>query len=181
MKKFFAVIAILTSCIGASAQLVSETNATMIETPATVEDTEYSTTFFNILYQSADFSSFKESSYYGIGGSFTSLTHRGCLHVGFNYGFLYNGGFVDSGEATLQLEIGPSVRIDLGKRVFLNIPVAATWAYNNHGQWFMKASPSINFMLSRKTNFFIGPLVSVPFESDYDTTFGLHAGIGFDF
>lgn len=125
-------------------------------------------------YQMIDFDAAKYSSFYGIGTFATSFIHWNFFHIGANLVFSMNYGIADSAFETTAISFGPSVRFDISKSCFINIPVNACWS----GDWCCQISPALHlFPGEGKIGIFVGPQLSFASVA----SFGMVAGLSYAF
>lgn len=173
MKKLFFLIVAILCFVDVNAQTRTDSNG----------DTVHHHFFVVAEYQMRDFEFAKESGCYGLGLVFNSISHWGIFHVGANVNFSINTGFVD--DTSCIADFGPSVRLDLNRNFFVNIPVNAICeAITPEGStemetsWGAKIAPSLHAFLSDRFGLYVGP--QVQFGSDA-TSFGMQAGLSYSF
>lgn len=136
-------------------------------------------------YQIGDFDFAKESGFYGLGMVVSSFSHWGRFHLGFNINLSINAGLVD--DWGMDVDFGPSMRVDISKHVFVNMPIdavcVATFPDGGDTQtdWGAKIAPSLNVFATDRFGLFVGPQVMFSFSGDSDATFGLVAGLSYAF
>ena len=140
--------------------------------------------FATAQYQMMDFSYAKETSSYGVGMYITSISHWDWFHVGADVTLGANAGLVDNWG--MLIDFGPSVRADINKKLYVNMPVNATVLCTNDSDdsetsWGMKVAPSLHFFATDMFGIFAGPQLIVPFESDAKASIGMQAGISISF
>lgn len=120
-----------------------------------------------------DFDAAKYSSFYGIGTFATSFVHWNFFHIGANFVFSMNYGIVDSDFETIALSFGPSVRFDISKSCFINIPVNACWM----DKWCCQISPALHlFPGGGKIGIFVGPQLTFTSNASFVMVAGLTYG-----
>lgn len=135
-------------------------------------------------YTMGDFDIAKQSSWYGLGLYVTSFSHWGGFHLGANVDFNINNGFVPKSNSGVMTNFGPSFRVDLGKHLFLNVPVNAVCnASYPEGEdtkyvWGGKVAPSFHGFFNDKVGIFVGPNVTF---GKGGKSFGMQAGLSICF
>lgn len=178
LKKSFVLLmlAVLTVSIPSSAQTRTDSDG----------NTVYHPFFAVVQYQMGDFEYPEGSGSYGLGLVASSISHWGRFHVGANVNFSINAGFVDDWGCII--DFGPSARVDINKRFFVNIPVSAVCnvtfpkgSTNTETAWGARISPSIHAFISNRFGIFAGPQVSFGFSDGSEVSFGFQAGISYAF
>ena len=136
-------------------------------------------------YQMGNFDYPKDSSWYGVGMVASSISHWGRFHVGANINFLINAGVADDWGCII--DFGPSVRVDIVKNVFVNMPVdvvcVATFpegSSDTHTSWGARIAPSLHVFLSKKFGIYAGPQVTFGLGGS-SAQFGMQAGLSCSF
>lgn len=123
---------------------------------------------------------------FGVGFIASSISHQGRFHVGANANFAIIAGLINNGVCSI--DFGPSGRIDISKRVFVNIPVNAVCCVilpqkntndNTETSWGARIAPSLYVFLSKRFGLFIGPKVHFGFSDDSTASFGAQFGLSF--
>lgn len=175
MKKIaVALVTIVMAVVSANAQYRIDSEGNKVYHP-----------FFAVAeWQMADFDIAKESSAYGLGLVFTSISHWDKFHVGANVNFSVNAGLLDDWGCIV--DFGPSVRYDISNRIFVNMPVNATCyvtypegTTDTETSCGAKIAPSLHAFLSDKFGVFVGPQVSFAFSGGSEASFGFQAGISY--
>ncbi len=135
-------------------------------------------------YQMGDFEYTKESGSYGIGVVASSISHWGIFHVGANLNLSINAGFVDNWGCII--DFGPSARVDINNRFFVNMPVTAVCnvmfpeGKDSETSWGARMAPSIHAFLSDQVGLFAGPQLNFGFSDGSNVAFGFQAGISYE-
>lgn len=125
---------------------------------------------------------------FGLGFVASSISHYGRFHVGANVNFYIIAGRKD--DWGYDIDFGPSARVDISKRVFVNVPVNAVCSVilpkrDTHGDaetcWGARIAPSLHVFLSKRFGLFIGPKVHFGFSDDSTASFGAQFGLSFSF
>lgn len=161
--------------MGASAQLVSQSQSTSVDAPK--QESEQETVFYTLQYQANDLDWLKESGSYGFGAMFTSFANWGRFHVGCNFQMGFNFGLVDSDYSAFVLDFGPSLRFDISDNVFINMPVDATYTKVTRGAWGMRISPSLHYRFSRAIGIYLGPQFNRGFNDGGESNIGAQVGL----
>lgn len=175
MKKFLLVLAVAISSLSASAE-------SRVDSHGKTVNHVY---FVTARWQIGDFDFAKESSWYGLGLSCPSISHWGAFHVGANLNFSINAGLVKNWNCST--DFGPSIRIDIAKNVFFNMPINATMMQHvpERGDtkyyWGINLLPAIHLFASEKFGIFVGPqfLRYPKFNDKFNV--GLNCGISYAF
>lgn len=137
-------------------------------------------------YQLGDFNHAKYSSNYGLGILFPSIANWGALHVGGDVNFSINAGIVK--EWGCLIDFGPSVRYDIAENVFFNMPInvrcVATFpkgTTKTRTDWGMLFAPALHVFLTQKFGIYVGPEMNIGFQSGSKPSFGLVAGISYEY
>lgn len=135
------------------------------------------------IYEMQDFDYAKESSYYGLGMEWSSISHWGFFHLGCNLDMLINAGVIKNWG--MKINFGPSMRFDIGRHFYVNMPLDAVcyciWpegSTKTETSWAAQVSPSIYGLLSDRVSIFAGPHLTTDFDN---TSFGMQAGINICF
>lgn len=178
LKKSFVII--ILAIVLASFQNLAQTRT---DSDGNTIDHPY---FVVAQYQMGDFSVAKESGSYGLGVIINSITHWGRFHVGANVNFSINAGFIKNWGCII--DFGPSARIDINERFFVNIPVNAmcnvifpVGSSETEAIWGVKISPSIHTFLSDRFGLFVGPQLNFGFNDSSAVSCGFQAGISYAF
>lgn len=149
-------------------------------------NTVYHPFFAVAQYQMGDFEFAEESGSYGLGLIASSISHWGRFHIGANVNFSINAGLVDNWGCII--DFGPSSRVDINNRFFVNMPVNAVCnvmfpegTTDTETSWGARVSPSIHAFLSDRFGLFAGPQLSLGFSGSSDVSFGFQAGISYAF
>ena len=176
MKKFLLLIVALVAISSASAS-TSRTDKDGNEV--------YHPVFASAQYFMGDFDIAKQSSWYGLGIYATSISHWGAFHVGADIDFNINNGFVPKSNSGVMINFGPSFRVDLGKHLFLNVPVNAVCSiFESEGTtksksyWGGKVAPSFHGFFNDRVGIFVGP--NITFDKN-GSSFGMQAGLSICF
>lgn len=171
MKKFLiTTLAIIAISFTVSAETPDQT------VPAQEEPI---TSLFALQYQFQTFDDAKASGSYGFAVFDTSCYTKGDFHIGYDIGLGMNYGLIKPGG--LIYEIGPSGRIDISKRVFINMPVNLMLYYSKKAYWGMRVAPSLMAFVSKNVGVFVGPQLAIGFNKCSDTTVGMQFGLAFNF
>ncbi|MDE7437989.1 MAG: LysM peptidoglycan-binding domain-containing protein [Muribaculaceae bacterium] len=140
--------------------------------------------FVKALYEMNNFDYAKESSWYGVGMSASSIAHWGAFHVGGDLAFLINAGVVKDWGCCV--EFGPSARVDITENIFINMPIDVVCVVsfdkgNSHASWGGRLAPALHLALSDSFGIFAGPQMNFAFASGSKAAFGMVAGIAFQF
>jgi len=172
MKKFLLPIALCLGIATTHAQTRQDTDGNTVYHP-----------FFAVAqYQMGDFDVAKYSSSYGVGLMATSISHWGVFHVGANVNFGINAGIVDDWGCII--DFGPSVRVDISKSCFINMPVdavcVATFPEGEDTQtaWGAKIAPAVHMFATDRFGIFAGPQFTI---GEDGTSIGMAAGISYAF
>ncbi len=176
MKKFLLCFALIFSTLFVSAQERIDSDGNTIYHP-----------FFAVAqYQMGDFEYAEGSGSYGLGLVASSISHWGRFHVGANVNFSINAGFVDNWGCII--DFGPSARVDINNRFFVNMPVNAVCnvmfpegSTDTDTSWGARISPSIHAFLSDRFGLFAGPQLGLGFTGSSEASFGFQAGISYAF
>lgn len=152
-----------------------------------IERNTVSHPFFAVAqYQMGDFRYTDISGSYGLGLVASSISHWGSFHVGANVNFSINAGFVDDWGCIIDL--GPSARVDINNRIFVNVPVNAICnvkfpegSTDTETAWGARVAPSIHAFISDRFGLFAGPQLSIGFSAGSDVSFGFQAGLSYAF
>lgn len=171
MKKLILTLVLLTLRVGVFAQ-----------SALTRTDSEgneiYRPLVLTANYQMYDFDLPKLSSVYGIGISCNSISHWGILHVGATVNYEINAGIVKNWSSIM--DFGPSLRIDICKDIFFNMPLMCSWEYGKgesgdfESSWIFKTIPSINAFFTKRFGIFAGPMMTVGSKA---VSWGFSAGL----
>lgn len=171
-KKFLLLIIALLGSVCAKAQFRQDSEGNTVYHP-----------YLGVIeYQMIDFNEPKYSSSVGFGFMATSFSHWGRFHLGANI----NAGIATAylfDAAGITIDLGPSVRFDINRRCFINMPVNATvflaFAKNYGGiGGCVRIAPSFHAFLNDRFGAYIGP--EGRFNSYY-TYFGFQAGLSYSF
>ncbi len=172
MKKILLLIALFIGFATPHAQTRQNADGNTVHHP-----------FFAVAqYQMGDFDEAKYTSSYGVGLMATSISHWGAIHVGANANFGINAGIVDDWGCIV--DFGPSVRIDISKSCFINMPVDATCVVTfpkgegTQTNWGAKLAPAIHLFASDHFGIFAGPQFTF---AEGGTSVGMVAGLSFFF
>ena len=129
-------------------------------------------------YQMGEFEYAEETSWYGVGIVFSSISHWGRFHVGGNANASINAGIVKPWGCLI--DFGPSARIDITDHCFVNIPVNAVYksVSEDDSSWGCKVAPSLYVYVSDRFGLFFGPKVTF---ADSESVWGMQAGISICF
>lgn len=172
MKKILFSIALCLGVVSTYAQTRQDSNG----------NTVYHSFFAVAQYQMGDFDFAKYSSSYGVGMMASSISHWGAFHVGANVNFGINAGIVDDWGCIF--DFGPSVRVDISKACFVNMPIdavcVATFPKGEDTQttWGAKISPAIHLFATERFGVFVGPQFTI---ADGGSSVGMVAGISYSF
>lgn len=132
-------------------------------------------------YQMGDFDYAKYSSSYGIGLMYPSISHWGLVHIGANFNFGLNAGIVD--DYSCIVDFGPSVRVDISKACFINMPIDAvcvcTFPKGSTGtktDWGAKLAPAVHLFATDRFGIFVGPQFTF---GDGGSSVGMVAGLSY--
>lgn len=149
-------------------------------------NTVYHPFFAVAQYQMGDFEYAEGSGSYGLGLVASSISHWGRFHVGANVNFSINAGFVDDWGCII--DFGPSARVDINNRFFVNVPVNAVCnvtfpegSTDTETAWGARIAPSIHAFFSDRFGLFAGPQLSLGFSDGSDISFGFQAGLSYAF
>lgn len=177
MKKvILTILVVITNVIFGYAQNRTDSDGNTVYHP-----------FFAVAqYQMGDFEYAQESGSYGLGLVASSISHWGRFHIGANVNFSINAGFVDDWGCII--DFGPSARIDISKRFFVNMPVNAVCnvtfpegSTDTETSWGARISPSIHAFISDRFGLFVGPQVSFGFSDGSTVSLGMQAGLSYAF
>lgn len=133
-------------------------------------------------YQMGDFDDPKYTSSYGLGMMVTSISHWGAFHVGANINYGINAGIVDDWGCII--DFGPSVRVDMSKSCFINMPIDAVCVVtfpkgeDTKTDWGAKISPAIHLFANDRIGIFAGPQFTI---ADGGSSVGMVAGLSYSF
>lgn len=146
-------------------------------------NTVYHPFFAVAQYQMGDFDMAKYTSSYGLGLMMTSISHWGVVHVGANVNFGINAGIIDDWGCII--DFGPSVRVDISKSCFINMPINATCGVtfpegttDTETAWGAKLAPAIHLFATNRLGVFAGPQFTF---GDGGSSVGMVAGISYSF
>lgn len=176
MRKVIIFLAVLTATLSGAAQNRIDSDGNTVYHP-----------FFAVAqYQMGDFEFAEQSGSYGLGLVASSISHWGRFHVGANVNFSINAGFVDNWGCII--DFGPSARVDINNRFFVNVPVNALChvtfpegSTDTETAWGARIAPSIHAFLTDRFGLFAGPQVSFGFSDGSSVSFGMQAGISYAF
>lgn len=141
--------------------------------------------FWVAQYQLGDFRYAEYTSCYGVGIFFPSICNWGAFHFGGNLNFSINAGVVKYWGCLF--DFGPSIRYDFTENVFFNMPIDVRCVVtfpegttSTHTDWGMQFAPALHVFLTEKFGIYVGPQMTIGFNSGAKPAFGLVAGISFD-
>ena len=173
MKKVLLLTVLCMGAISANAQTRQDADGNTVHHP-----------FFAVAqYQMGDFDMAKYSSSYGVGMMATSISHWGAIHVGANVNFGINAGIMDDWGCII--DFGPSVRVDISKSCFVNMPIDAVCvctfpegSTDTETTWGAKLAPAIHLFASDRLGIFAGPQFTF---GNGVTNVGMVAGLSYSF